>query len=208
MLLKFLDLINQIAASIVGSIIFYFLDFNEYILIFKRLELGVSFFCMEKYKLTQDDYFLEQSKQEFNHSKVFDSILNPDNPRYRYPQNFNNTFRKDNHGTYHVDGISKRYLSTRLFFLGKSAGEFDLNNSLAFMGVLERFQYLVYREVLNFIPSEYAPYFESITNDEKEHSDKLLDKVEGRFLILKWNIRLIFSFPIILVDLLIFKFKT
>ena len=205
MLLKFLDLINRIIAVFVGSLIFYFLETEEYLLIFKRLELGVSYFCMEKYEQTNYDYFLEQSKQEFNHSKVLDSILNPSNPRYRYPQDFGNTSRVDGYGTYQVDGISKRYFATKIFFLGKSADNFDLNNSLAFMGVLERFQYLVYREVLHFIPLEYQPYFEAITNDEKSHSDTLLSQVGEKLLVFNWNLRLIIAAPFLILDLFSLK---
>ncbi len=204
-MLKLLDLINQIAAFLVGLIIFHFMDEQEYLTLFKRLELGVCFFCRKKYKSTGDDYFFKQAKQEFNHSKVFASIVDPDS-KYRFP-NETYTVREDTFGHYSVDGLSKRYISTRFFFAGKSAEEFDIDNSLAFMGVLEKFQYLVYSETLKFIPREYYRYLESITNEEKEHSEVLLGKIGQDLLIIKWNIKLIISLPLLLVDLLILKLK-
>ena len=204
-ILKLLDLINHAAAFLTGLIIYHFMEPQEYLTLFKRLELGVYFFCLKKYKSTEQGYFMTQAMQEFNHSKVFANILFPDS-KYRLPKTDTYTTKKDEGTIYSADGISKRYLTTRFFFSGKSAEEFDINNSLAFMGVLENFQYLVYLEVLKFIPSEYFRYLESIANEEKEHSDVLLGKVGQDLLIVKWNLKLLISLPLIPVDLLFLKF--
>ncbi len=111
-----------------------------------------------------------------------------------------------------VDGVSTRFLSSKLFFRGLTASSYDLPNKLAFMHVLEELQTIFYGELIKVCSSDIRDVLNHITVEEKEHSESLLAVLqdinpEWKGLIESWRSRQNLALLLLPVDL-VFYFIT
>ena len=201
---------------------FFFSKMPNRITLLKRLEIGVFLFCWrtaiqaeveDKSELAK--ILREQAESEYHHAQTFCTFT--DNKfKWSVTKLFNNPDRSlswgqvwDTSETFVADGLSRKYLSARIFFGDRYAKDFDWEDKLAFMAVLESYQACFYKKLLHFLPdSEIEPIL-TIYRQEAEHSATLvtaLSEMVGMFvatdLMTKWKRRLYLALPFILLDLL------
>lgn len=71
------------------------------------------------------------------------------------------------------EGISRRYVSTRIWFGGQRACDLDWENAIALMAVGEAAAAWFYRLLSWLAPALYREVFRSIADDEAKHQDGL-----------------------------------
>lgn len=112
-----------------------------------------------------------------------------------------------------LDGVSKRYFSSILFFKNKSAFEYSWEDQFAFIYILEREIQNFYNVLAKYKPQSLLSKVSfQFSKEEKEHSNifnKLLsDSTSYSLLILlKWEIRLILGKVGLIVDLIKFIYS-
>ncbi|MEH1821527.1 MAG: hypothetical protein V7L31_21010 [Nostoc sp.] len=189
--------------------------------ILKRLEIGVYLFCRRQSISYPElkDLLEEQAISEYNHAQAFATL---GNSKIHLPVqhlmnkeeslDWNRLTWGDGDWGEPVDGISTRFLSSRLFFKGLTASSYDLPNKLAFMHVLEESQTIFYGELIKVCSSDVKKILNQIVLDEKEHSEDLLRALqdidpEWYGLIESWRSRQNLALLLLPVDL-IFYFVT
>lgn len=186
----------------------------NYLSLLKRLEIGVFFFCWRCYLEARnlpgcygrlDDNLKEQALSEYNHAQVFCQItgskLNMSGVglmNREEKQAFNWSFVEwdSSNESYQVDGMSTRYLSSKVFFGFRTANSYDWENRIAFMCILEDFQHCFYKQLVRFVPPEIQEKLAPIIEDELTHAINLhasLWMISGvnrsSNLLLTWQIR-------------------
>jgi hypothetical protein len=183
--------------------------------ILETLELGVAVFCYRLSLKIQDDWvnqhlqetFRLQAESELVHAKFFNRFSG----RKKLALYFE-TFDKT-HGTIdgiQVDTISTHYLSTKILFGFRSANTYELNETLAFMAVLEQFQSVFYK-ALSLYPC-FKPIKTELTyilEDEEKHSIDLLavGNKKNDILIWKWQVRKYLALLFVPVDVIWYLVK-
>ncbi|WP_179066693.1 hypothetical protein [Nostoc sp.] len=186
--------------------------------ILKRLEIGVYLFCRRQSALYPGlkDLLESLAVSEYNHAQAFATL---GNSKIHLPAQhlmnkeeslgWNRLTWGDGDWGEPVDGISTRFLSSRLFFKGLTASSYDLPNKLAFMHVLEELQTIFYGELIKVCSSDIRKILNKIMLDEKEHSDSLLGALqainpEWYGLIESWRSRLRIALLLLPVDLFLY----
>jgi hypothetical protein len=218
-LLLFLGLIDRLI-TIPLACLFAKLD---YINLLKKLELGVFFFCWRQSLLAESEglpiafYLKQQAMGEYGHAQYF---CNLEGVKLKLSASdlFDREKKKayswgrvdwDTLESYQADGLSTKYLSTRVFFGNKLASDFDWFDKLAFMAVLESFQSAFYEEMLGHCKPQHHDGFQAIAEEELghvgilEHCLSLLPKNKFYSLLLKWHLRKYLALLFVPIDLLI-----
>jgi hypothetical protein len=105
-----------------------------------------------------------------------------------------------------LDGLSKRYLSLRIFFGGKKAEDFDWENKLAYMIVLERVNTDFYKAISRvYKGSKFGAIATKILEEEDSHILYLSNCLasithDPQFVIDKWQGRLVCAYLGLTVD--------
>lgn len=167
----------------------------NYLLLLKKLEIGVFFFCWRSHREAKTmpfhqarlygdlaDSLKEQALSEYAHAQVFcqltGSKLNMSGSglisREEKAAFDWGCVNWDSSGeSYQVDGMSSRYLSAKIFFGFRTANSYDWCDRLAFMYVLEEFQSDFYKHLLKFAAPEVQEKLVSIAQDEETHAINL-----------------------------------
>ncbi len=204
---------------------FFFSKMPNRLRLLKRLEMGVFFFCWRQAiaarsegRTDLSEVLKQQAESEYHHAQTFCSISGNKlilrvHELFKREISSNSAnwskVKWDNSEQFSADGLSRKYLSARIFFSDRYAKDFDWEDKLAFMAVLESFQACFYKKLLHFLPgSEIEPIL-TIYRQEAEHSATLvtaLSEMVGMFvardLMVKWKCRLYLALPFILLDLL------
>lgn len=134
----------------------------------EKINLQANGQCLTKFRPATQEYIISPPQVQSASNTVFiewDSIGFPGEKIQAIYENF--------------DGISKRYLSARLLFEGKSADSFDLIDQLAFMHVLEEETqkfYIILAELTQ--QTSLGAIASQIAADEKHHADYLKSKID------------------------------
>ncbi|MEH2393693.1 MAG: hypothetical protein V7K21_19200 [Nostoc sp.] len=212
-------MINRLACKILARI-FIKLPHNLMLDILKRLEVGVYLFCRRQSVLYPElkDLLEEQAVSEYRHAQAFATLANlklhlPPQHLIDKPEslNWNRLTWSEGDWGEPVDGISTRFLSSRLFFKGRTASDYDLSNKLAFMHVLENLQISFYKQLAKFCSSDVRKTINKIVRDENEHSDNLLSALqaiepEWEQLINYWQMRQNLALLLLPIDLALYLF--
>lgn len=222
-LLLFLGLIDRLIA-IPLACIFAKLD---YINLLKKLELGVFFFCWRQSLQAESEglpiaqYLKQQAQSEYGHAQYFCNLEG-----VKLKLSASDLFDRENKKayswsvinwdaleSYRVDGISTKYLSSRIFFSNKLASDFDWKNKLAFMLVLENFQSAFYEEMTGHCKPQHYDGLIHIADEETQHAGilehclSLVTKDKYCLLLLKWHLRKYLVLLLVPIDLLILFIK-
>jgi rubrerythrin len=123
--------------------------------------------CLTKFRPATGEYIVNVNQDKYISSPVsveWDSLSFPGEKIQATYENF--------------DGISKRYLSARLLFNGRSASTFDLVDKLAFMHVLEQETCRFYTFLARITKgTALGAIALTIAADEKHHADYLKSKI-------------------------------
>jgi hypothetical protein len=72
-----------------------------------------------------------------------------------------------------LDGLSQRYLSLKILFLGKKAEDFEWTDTLAFMSALETVTKRFYTQLALSTEAPLSTIAQQISEDESQHSEYL-----------------------------------
>lgn len=156
-----------------------------------RLEYGVYIYCQHKQRQAESEGKTELAKalslhaaQELGHHNILKSLIDSEHKK-TYAAKGYSAYVHGHPTNYQVsgdsflapEGISRRYLISRIAFEGGKAKELDWPNSLAMMAVGESLARKFYRALSAFVltPSDYWPAFADIANDEADHCAQLID---------------------------------
>lgn len=171
----------------------------------KRLEAGVYLFCRRQWllylQLPISEVLKNQAISEFNHAQALALLSNSKleiSAKYLINRPDADTWNRlewDNRDWGEpLDGISVRYLTTKIFFNGRTANSYELADKLGFMCVLEHLQTEFYSQLIKVCSSRDKAKLIQIQRDEAEHADSLLLALKEaspnwRSLLWKWRIR-------------------
>ncbi len=186
--------------------------------ILKRLEIGVYLFCRRQSILYPElkDLLERQAVSEYNHAQTFATLGGSKLQCFAQELldkeeslSWNRLTWCDGDWGEPIDGMSTRFLSSRLFFKGKTASSYDLFNKLAYMHVLEELQTIFYEELIKVCSSDVRNILLKITLDEKEHSEGLLRALQdinpsGYGLVESWRSRLRIALLLLPLDLFLY----
>jgi hypothetical protein len=222
------------AVSMFQVAIFQFLDFLDYLIciplayffsklpmssLLKKLEMGVFFFCWRQAVLAEDEgqpfaiYLRQQAESEHSHAHFFSHLeggnlkLDTDDFFNREPRALSwATVNWDENEVYQVDGISTKFIASKIFFMGREANSFSWQDKLAFMVVLERFQTIFYQSLIKYFPEEVQFQIEDIASSEELHSlfleSGLIQVNRKSFVFLmKWQLRKYLALLALPIDL-------
>lgn len=220
------ELLAWVLARILSSL-------PNYLILLKKLEVGVFFFCwrshreaktLPAYYGTLAETLKEQALSEYNHAQVFcqltGSKLNMSGAGLMSREEkaaFDwGCVNWDTSGeSYQADGMSTRYLSAKVFFGFRTANSYDWCDRLAFMYVLEEFQFLFYKQLLKFVPEEVQLELNRIAEDEESHAISihgslwcLVGPSRQEWLIFLWQIRKYLALACIPIDVLCLLVKS
>ncbi|MFN6475374.1 hypothetical protein [Nostoc sp. DedQUE07] len=216
-------MVDEVLAIVLARIITLL---PNYLLLLKKLEVGVFFFCWRSHREakglptcfygTLAKTLKEQALSEYGHAQVFckltGSKLNMSGAGLMSREEkaaFDwGCVDWDTSGeSYQADGMSTRYLSTKIFFCFRTANSYDWESRLAFMYVLEDFQSLFYKQLLRFVPEEVQLKLAPIAEDELTHAIEihaclrcLVGPNRQEWLIFLWQIRKYLALVCIPVD--------
>ncbi|MBN3951929.1 MAG: hypothetical protein HWQ38_37885 [Nostoc sp. NMS7] len=201
----------------------------NYLILLKKLEIGVFFFCwrclrqaknLPAYYGSLESVLKEQALSEYSHAQVFcqltGSKLNMSGAGLMSREEkaaFDwGCVNWDSSGeSYKADGMSTRYLAAKVFFGFRTANSYDWRNRLAFMYVLEDFQFKFYQQLMRFVSEEVRKELVAIANDEETHAiqlKSLLWNIVGakrqQQLVFWWQMRLYLALICVPVDVLKF----
>lgn len=205
---------------IIRLIAYLFSRLPNRINLLKKLELNAAFFCWKLALQAQEEgrtpfynVLIEQAQSEYNHANVlcglnggylglrFQGLLTRDADKWTIVD------WDSSENPYQIAGFSVNYLIGRLFFGFHKASEYSWEDKLAFMSVLENFQYRFYQELLEHIEdkSQYDA-INWILKQEEEHAAILLSTYyeinNDKDLLQKWYLRLsivLFLVPLVLL---------
>lgn len=194
------------------------------LVLLKRLELGVFFFCwreaiaaIESGDTKLGGILYAQAESEFHHAQSFAALTGGKleiSANGLFDREYKEAFKWsqvewDSSESFRADGISRKYLSARIFFKGQTANSFMWQDKLAFMAILETFQAHFYKKLLRFLPPHEATPLISICGEEEDHSLELrsvLTERAGIFsaadLMLKWKRQLYLGLLFTPIDLI------
>lgn len=175
-----------------------------------RLELGVFLFCDRKReeaaalgldKLAQQ---LERhAAQELGHHIQLLELIGvaPSAKKFKWAKQYSSGIHSTYDPSKTVDsawcpeGISRRYLSVRVWLRGQRACDLIWEDAIAFMCVGEQASEAFYSRMSKIVPSEYSATFERISQDEKTHQSQLysslkkISSIDSQQLLAKWRRR-------------------
>jgi hypothetical protein len=176
-----------------------------------KLEYGVSIFC---YKLavkarTQNkeclaNCLMEHGNDELKHGKMLGCVS--DGKNFIKKNTDWGRWIPDLSKHENFDGISRRYLSARLFFMNKKAIYYDWVDRLAFMYVLEKLTNSFYITLsATEISEPLKAIAAQIAEDEQSHSDYLLEELKKitdkpQHYVKKWERRANFAIIGVVID--------
>lgn len=179
--------------------------------ILKQLEIGVYFFCKRQAQLAEKEGLFiaelleEQAQAEYRHAQtlaMFEGtyLVTED----KLVTNWGIAWGGDS--SIRGDGMSRNYLSARVFFLGIKASDFDWEDKLAFMCILEKFQSVFYWRFIRHVPLDCRYYFNYILEDEIKHSsilENILVESQGnKNKLLIWHLRKYLALLFLPIDLI------
>jgi hypothetical protein len=215
---EFLDLIDKIICYFLAHIFSKLPMFS----ILRKLEMGVFFFCYKQALKAESEnkdfekYLKEQAESEYSHCYYFSTLegvgLSMNSEELFNRGKKTNDWRKVdwNGSRYQADGLSVNSLAGKMFFRGKTADSYDWANKLAFMHVLENFQYIFYQQLSPYIQSKD---FFGLVAAEKNHAYQLksyLFSLAGKWsclFLLKWHLLKYCALFFVPIDFLILFIK-
>jgi rubrerythrin len=197
-----------------------FTKLPNHLILLKRLEIGVFFFCWRlALKAEAENQAIlarslkKQAESEYHHAQLLSNLTGSKllmSASGLFDREDRSSFNWgsvdwDSSEEFRADGLSRRYICARVLFGGQFAKDFDINNQLAFMAVLEELQAEFYAALLNLIHPNSERYLRAIATDEASHSDTLRELLsfhpDAQQLIRKWRWRTAIAFLFVPLDL-------
>jgi hypothetical protein len=204
----------------------------NYLTLLKKLEIGVFFFCWRSHREARNlpanysnlaEKLKEQAVSEYAHAQVFCQLtgstlcmsgagLMSREEKAAFDWGCVNW---DSSGeSYQADGMSVRYLSAKVFFAFRTANSYDWCDRLAFMYVLEEFQWLFYKQLIKFVPDEVRLKLDQIVLDELTHAAELHGSLHlitnaerQEWLIFLWQARKYLALACLPIDTVLYLFS-
>lgn len=160
---------------------------NKLLWLLARLELGVFLFCDRKRAQAEAEGLTElaaalrrQAAQELGHHGQLRRLAGAESyKKLRWAKAYGETIRAPTGEPQAVDpdwcpeGISRRYLSARVWFAGQRACDLDWPDAIALMCVGEAAAAAFYRVLSWLVVSPYREAFRQIARDEQGHQGEL-----------------------------------
>ena len=176
---------------IIKLLAFLFSRLPSRINLLKKLEIGVALFCwkqsrqaLQENKSLLASTLLSQAKSEYQHADAF-CHLEGGTLTLKFEDLLDREFTKKSDTWTQIDwdtkeskkyltnGISCRYLIAKCFFKFQCADAFFWSDKLAFMSVLESFQFKFYQELTPLLPAKEQRVVEWVLGEEVDHAATL-----------------------------------
>ncbi|AUB37531.1 Ferritin-like superfamily [Nostoc flagelliforme CCNUN1] len=221
-------MIDELLAWVLAKIITLL---PNYLNLLKKLEVGVFFFCWRSHREAKNlpAYYgnleaklKDQALSEYSHAQVFcqltGSKLNMSGAGLMSREEkaaFNwGCVNWDSSESYQADGMSTRYLSAKVFFWFRTANSYGWCDRLAFMHVLEEFQWLFYKQLLKLVSDEVRAKLAPIAEEELAHAAELQASLRllatpkrQKSLVFQWQVRKYLALACLLVDAVLYLSK-
>lgn len=203
------------------ALVFSLLPPEKCLRLLKYLELSV-FLYLKRWSessvisLELQAFLKEMAMHEYSHASTLAMLLGEKltaSPTYAVNKKEASEWGKipwdESNADASVDGLSTRHITSKVFFWGKTASSYNLEDRFIYMHILEQGQYEFYKALAKTRLGKLYPAIALIALQELDHSETFLNYLGSvpKKQIIKWQIRKYLAAAFSIIDLFFLAWK-